>query len=298
MRGRQLALVRGLGGQLLAHVARAVSRGTRALRSSRRCCCPAARSAVIGRSSGEIVAAHAAGAVSHRDAIRDAYHRGLLSSQVVSKLNGRLGSMLAAGPAETETSAFFAEHDPEEKITIVCTNRPRSVTLLGEAFAVSRIERALRETGHFARGLRTGSIAYQFPYMDAIGRDFVQAIGSFDSTSPNSLNVPIYSSVSEGPIPDAAVLSSANYWYLNMKSPSKGQAARQAADEFQRTAEMAWRQDIDRLFPQWKHHFGAGTDSADRNYANLVGLFAHKRTDIHALFRRGVVASARVVRTR
>lgn len=182
-------------------------------------------SAVIGHSSGEMVAAHAAGAVSHRDAIRVAYYRGLLSAQVVSRRDGRLGSMLAAGLAETEARAFLAEHDPEGEITVACINSPRSVTLSGEASAVSRIEQALREAGHFARGLRTGGVAYHSPYMDIVGRDFVQAVGSFDSSCPNkmhfggSLKVPMYSSVTEGPISDAALLSSADYWHLNMKSP-------------------------------------------------------------------------------
>ncbi|KAI6573828.1 Type I Iterative PKS [Pyricularia oryzae] len=182
-------------------------------------------SAVTGHSSGEIVAAHAAGAVSHRDAIRVAYYRGLLSAQVVSRLDGRLGSMLAAGLSETETRAFLAEHDPEGEITVACINSPRSVTLSGEASAMSRIEQALRKAGHFARGLRTGGVAYHSPYMDKVGGDFVEAVGSFDSTGPKeehicgSLNVPMYSSVTEGPIVDAAVLSSADYWHLNMKSP-------------------------------------------------------------------------------
>ncbi|KAF6802755.1 PKSN polyketide synthase for alternapyrone biosynthesis protein [Colletotrichum sojae] len=174
-------------------------------------------SAVIGHSSGELTAAFAAGAISHRDAMRVAYYRGFLSAKVCS-LVGRPGAMLAVGLSEKDASRLLAEHSLDRDITIACVNSPCSVTLSGPSTAISQAEEAFCKAGHFARALRTGGVAYHSPDMKVVGDDFIRCLGPLRSSRHRYLRVPMYSSVTECPVTDAGTLTAA-YWHENMTYP-------------------------------------------------------------------------------
>ncbi|KAK2740850.1 pksn polyketide synthase for alternapyrone biosynthesis [Colletotrichum kahawae] len=173
-------------------------------------------SAVIGHSSGEMVAAYAAGAVSHEEAMRVAYYRGLLSTQVSRRL-GRPGAMLAVGLSEKSCREFLQGQDFAHAVTIACINSPQGVTLSGDARSISRVEASLKEAGHFARLLRTGGVAYHSPDMQVVGEDFLTALGPL-KLRHRPLSAAMFSSVTENLILDAAELK-ASYWYTNMTSP-------------------------------------------------------------------------------
>ncbi|TQN69627.1 Highly reducing polyketide synthase cla2, partial [Colletotrichum shisoi] len=174
-------------------------------------------SAVIGHSSGELAAAFAAGAISHEDAIRVAYYRGFLATQV-SSLVGRPGAMLAVGLPEIDASRFLRENGLDAEITIACVNSPSSVTLSGPSTAISLAEEALRKAQTFVRLLRTGGVAYHSPDMNVVGDEFLRRLGPLQPSRDRCLQVPMYSSVTELRIEDARTLTSA-YWHLNMTSP-------------------------------------------------------------------------------
>ncbi|KAF4902544.1 Highly reducing polyketide synthase alt5 [Colletotrichum fructicola] len=171
--------------------------------------------AVVGHSSGEMVAAYAAGAVSHEEAMRVAYYRGLLSTQVSRRL-GRPGAMLAVGLSEKSCREFLQRHDFANTVTVACINSPQGVTLSGDAQSISRVEASLKDAGHFARLLRTGGVAYHSPDMQIVGEDFLKALGPL-KLRHRPLSVAMFSSVTESLILDAAELN-ANYWYTNMTS--------------------------------------------------------------------------------
>ncbi|KAK6227566.1 PKSN polyketide synthase for alternapyrone biosynthesis protein [Colletotrichum tabaci] len=174
-------------------------------------------SAVIGHSSGELAAAFAAGAISHKDAIRVAYYRGFLSTKV-SSLVGRPGAMLAVGLSEIDASRFLEENGLDTEITIACVNSPSSVTLSGPSTAISLAEEALRKAQNFVRLLRTGGVAYHSSDMNVVGDEFFRCLGPLQSSRDRCLQVPMYSSVTELRIEDARTLTPA-YWHLNMTSP-------------------------------------------------------------------------------
>ncbi|CCF44301.1 PKSN polyketide synthase for alternapyrone biosynthesis protein [Colletotrichum higginsianum] len=174
-------------------------------------------SAVIGHSSGELAAAFAAGAISHKDAIRVAYYRGFLSTKI-SSLVGRPGAMLAVGLSELDASRFLEENGLDTEITIACVNSPSSVTMSGPSTAISLAEEALRKAQNFVRLLRTGGVAYHSPDMNVVGDEFFRCLGPLQSSRDRCLQVPMYSSVTELRVEDARTLTPA-YWHLNMTSP-------------------------------------------------------------------------------
>jgi acyl transferase domain-containing protein len=87
--------------------------------------CP---STVVGHSSGEIVAAYAARAISMKTAIVLAYYRG----KVAKSLEG-LGAMVAVGLTPDEVLPFLIPG-----VVVACHNSPHSVTLSGDKDLVDR----------------------------------------------------------------------------------------------------------------------------------------------------------------
>ncbi|KAI3326287.1 ketoacyl-synt-domain-containing protein [Xylariaceae sp. AK1471] len=118
----------------------------------------------IGHSSGEVAAAYAAGLVSAPEAIIAAFVRG----RAVREAAGA-GSMLAVGLGAKDVAKWLPS-DPQ-KVCIACENSPGSVTLSGDATAISELGRALKEEGIFAQELKTGR-AYHSPHMAVVGEAY------------------------------------------------------------------------------------------------------------------------------
>ncbi|GAW25274.1 putative lovastatin nonaketide synthase [Rosellinia necatrix] len=115
----------------------------------------------IGHSSGEIAAAYAAGLVSAPEAIIAAFTRGRVVREISTA-----GSMLAVGLGAEDVTKWLPS-DPQE-VCIACENSPGSVTLSGNATAISELARAMKADGIFAQELKTGR-AYHSPHMAAVG---------------------------------------------------------------------------------------------------------------------------------
>lgn len=92
-------------------------------------------SSVVGHSSGEIAAAYAAGAITASSAMAIAYYRGKTTQQWEGK-----GAMVAVGVGRREVSPYL-----EENVVLACENSPQSVTLSGDADAIRRVSKKIKE---------------------------------------------------------------------------------------------------------------------------------------------------------
>lgn len=167
--------------------------------------------ATVGHSSGEIGAAYAAGYISHEDAIKVAYFRGVFSEDVARRLGNRKGIMMAAGVSEADAQEYL-EKVTEGVAVVACINSPSSVTLSGDVSAINQLESALTKDGKFARKLRVKT-AYHSPHMQIIADDYLTAMGDIKPMSGNAGTV-MYSSVT-GKLATASEFN-ATYWVRNM----------------------------------------------------------------------------------
>jgi hybrid polyketide synthase/nonribosomal peptide synthetase ACE1 len=88
-------------------------------------------STVIGHSSGEIVAAYAAGYLSSTNALRIAYYRGF-HAKLSGGPNGEKGAMMAVGSSFSEAQEFIKANGMQSRIAVAANNSSASVTLSGD----------------------------------------------------------------------------------------------------------------------------------------------------------------------
>jgi acyl transferase domain-containing protein/NADPH:quinone reductase-like Zn-dependent oxidoreductase/short-subunit dehydrogenase len=167
--------------------------------------------ATVGHSSGEIGAAYAAGFISHEEAIKVAYFRGVFSEDVARRLGSRQGIMMAAGVSETDAQTYI------QKVTdgvavVACINSPSSVTLSGDVSAINQLEAMLTKEGKFARKLRVKT-AYHSPHMQVIADDYFNSMGEI-KPKQRTTDTFMYSSVT-GKLASPADFD-ASYWVKNM----------------------------------------------------------------------------------
>ncbi|CAG8909895.1 unnamed protein product [Penicillium egyptiacum] len=164
-------------------------------------------STVVGHSSGEIVAAYAARAISMRTAIIIAYYRG----KVAKPMEG-LGAMVAVGLAPDEVTPYLTPG-----VVVACHNSPHSVTLSGDKDSVERaIERIKAANSDTLCRRLTVKIAYHSDHMKKIGCEYEGRISSHIKHEQGML--PFCSSVTGETITDPRKLD-ASYWRQNLESP-------------------------------------------------------------------------------
>ena len=110
--------------------------------------------AVVGHSSGEIVAAFAAGTISLRDAIVIAYYRGLVlvGSSHDSCTTEPEGAMCAVDMSEDECKSLLNDHNG--RVQVAAENSARSRTLSGDFDAIEEIIKLCNKRGSFCRRLK------------------------------------------------------------------------------------------------------------------------------------------------
>lgn len=169
-------------------------------------------SAVAGHSSGEIAAAYAKGSISREAAWSISYHRGRLSGNIRGMAPNMKGAMLATNLG-AEAVQEYLNQVTEGKATVACINSPSSVTLSGDAAAISQLEVMLKNSGHFARRLKVDT-AYHSPQMYLIADLYLNAIGDIRTLSSNDQKIKMFSSVTGRLIEDSDLGPS--YWISNM----------------------------------------------------------------------------------
>lgn len=172
--------------------------------------------ATIGHSSGEIAAAYAASLLTHQDAIKLAYVRGI-SSAAISKQ----GAMMAAGLSQGDAQMYLEKVAPGSAV-VACINSPSSVTLSGDVDAIDQLETIISADGKFARKLKV-TTAYHSPHMREVSPTYLAMIGEITPKQPDettdSNNSPVMYSSLTGSMVSSAEELSAQYWVDNMQNP-------------------------------------------------------------------------------
>ncbi|KAJ5740973.1 hypothetical protein N7493_000845 [Penicillium malachiteum] len=132
-------------------------------------------SSVVGHSSGEIAAAYAAGFISSHDAIRIAYYRGLYAHLAMNENTGQKGAMLAVGTSWEDAQELLSLKTFKGRLALAAHNSPASVTLSGDADAVTQAKKVFDEEKKFARVLKVDT-AYHSHHMLRCGDPYVAAL--------------------------------------------------------------------------------------------------------------------------
>lgn len=181
-------------------------------------------SSVVGHSSGEIVAAFAAGHLSAEDAIRVAYLRGFVLHFAKGPPSSPKGGMLAAGTTYDDAAEIVELESLKDRVVIAASNSPESITLSGDLDAIDEVKEILDDEGKFARLLKVDS-AYHSHHMIPASQPYIDAVkkvGIRILNPPASAGYPVWtSSVLEEDITFSKHknLLSAEYWSKNMVSP-------------------------------------------------------------------------------
>ncbi|OAA57318.1 Beta-ketoacyl synthase [Cordyceps fumosorosea ARSEF 2679] len=168
---------------------------------------------VIGHSSGEIAAAHAAGFLTRAGAIVAAFYRGRAAVNRKKDVAQNVG-MLAVGLGGDAVKPYLEPH--AGSAWVACYNSPGSVTVSGKVEALEALAQSLKADSHFARLLQV-DLAYHSALMGVIGEEYENLLqaNSFSSSEGNP-SVSMFSSVTGKKKTDAA---DALYWKSNMVSP-------------------------------------------------------------------------------
>jgi acyl transferase domain-containing protein/NADPH-dependent curcumin reductase CurA/NADP-dependent 3-hydroxy acid dehydrogenase YdfG len=172
--------------------------------------------ATIGHSSGEIAAAYAASLLTHQDAIKLAYVRGI-SSAAISKQ----GAMMAVGLSQDDAQMYLEKVAPGS-VVVACINSPSSMTLSGDVDAIDQLETIISGDGKFARKLKV-TTAYHSHHMREVSPTYLAKIGEIrpkqpDETTGNNNSPVMYSSLTGSMVSSAEQLN-AQYWVDNMQNP-------------------------------------------------------------------------------
>lgn len=119
--------------------------------------------AVIGHSSGEIAAAHAAGFLSARDAMVVAYYRGL-HTKLSASPTGTKGAMLAIGTSLEDAQILCEDQEFVGRVNVAACNSSSSITISGDEGAIDALQIVLEDEKKFARKLRVDQ-AYHSKHM-------------------------------------------------------------------------------------------------------------------------------------
>lgn len=161
--------------------------------------------AIVGHSTGEIAAAHVAGALTLEDAVAVCHHR----SRLQQRLRGT-GGMLAVGASAGDLRDALAA---ETSVRIAAINAPTSLTLAGPEAALDRIAAGLPATV-FQRRLKV-DIPYHGAPMQTIASDILAALATLRPAAPRT---PLYSTVT-GALVEAHAPLDAAYWVRNVAEP-------------------------------------------------------------------------------
>lgn len=171
-------------------------------------------SMVLGHSSGEIVAAYAAGAIGIDSAMSAAYHRGQVALLAKKRHPELRGSMMAVGCDAGEIKHKIKLLGLYE-LTAACHNSPNSTTVSGDEDSIDKLAIELEREGIFNRKLRV-DVAYHSSHMRLVAEDYMSAIKDIAHQSCLS-DVSFYSSVL-GKHKGAEPLGP-SYWVNNLVQP-------------------------------------------------------------------------------
>ncbi|KAI2161307.1 hypothetical protein LOZ25_002353 [Ophidiomyces ophidiicola] len=173
-------------------------------------------SAIIGHSSGEIAAAHAAGLLSRDDAMKIAFYRGHFASQAGAR---HRGAMMAVRTSYTDAQDLCDSDAFQGRICVAACNSSSSVTLSGDSDAVEEARLIFEDENKFARLLKV-DVAYHSNHMIPCGTEYVAALQALD-ICPTSIGSECawFSTTYNGKRMSICDELKAKYWKDNMVNP-------------------------------------------------------------------------------
>lgn len=169
----------------------------------------------VGHSSGEIGAAFAAGLISATEAIKVAYYRGKVVSDVEID-----GAMIAVGVGVEDVEPYIK--DMSGKVVVACHNSPASITLSGDADAIAIVKTRLDAQKLFVRSVKTGNKAYHSHHMKLVAAKYTESLQvarvGLNSDLPHPRNVTMISSVNGSKI-RSELPNGDHYWSENLCGP-------------------------------------------------------------------------------
>ena len=189
-------------------------------------------SAVASHSSGEIAAAFAVGALTHRQAIATAYYRAVLVADETQRAPGAAkGAMAAVGLGVEAVQSYLDRLTKGNgKAVVACVNSPQSVTISGDADAVQEIEDLCKQDGVFARRLKVQQAYHSHhmdPFADAyrerlrveMARGVVQSDKQHLQAAKQEIKAVFSSAVTGGRITDIKKIASPDHWVGSLVQP-------------------------------------------------------------------------------
>ncbi|MFF8962688.1 amino acid adenylation domain-containing protein [Streptomyces globisporus] len=160
--------------------------------------------AVVGHSTGEIAAFHAAGVYSLRDAARIVVHRSRLQQTLAGT-----GTMLAVSLSEDEAERRVRPY--RDRVSIAAVNSPTAITLAGDEAALTLLAEELRAEQQFAKFL-TVEVPYHSVGMERIKDELLADLAPLE---PRPAEVPLYPTGVEGTARGEEL--DAAYWWKNVR---------------------------------------------------------------------------------
>ncbi|MFJ3325814.1 amino acid adenylation domain-containing protein [Streptomyces griseus] len=178
--------------------------------------------AVVGHSTGEIAAFHAAGVYSLRDAARIVVHRSRLQQTLAGT-----GAMLAVSLSEDEAERRVRPY--RDRVSVAAVNSPTAITLAGDEAALTLLAEELRAEQQFAKFL-TVEVPYHSVGMEQIKDELLAELAPLE---PRPAQVPLYLTGVEGTARSEEL--DAAYWWKNVRDRVRFRSAvdRIAADGHQ-----------------------------------------------------------------
>ncbi|MCX4713055.1 non-ribosomal peptide synthetase/type I polyketide synthase [Streptomyces griseus] len=178
--------------------------------------------AVVGHSTGEIAAFHAAGVYSLRDAARIVVHRSRLQQTLAGT-----GAMLAVSLSEDEAERRVRPY--RDRVSVAAVNSPTAITLAGDEAALTLLAEELRAEQQFAKFL-TVEVPYHSVGMERIKDELLAELAPLE---PRPARVPLYLTGVEGTARGEEL--DAAYWWKNVRDRVRFRSAvdRIAADGHQ-----------------------------------------------------------------
>ncbi|MFE4453081.1 amino acid adenylation domain-containing protein [Streptomyces sp. NPDC056796] len=160
--------------------------------------------AVVGHSTGEIAAFHAAGVYSLRDAARIVVHRSRLQQTLAGT-----GAMLAVSLSEDEAERRVRPYS--DRVSVAAVNSPTAITLAGDEAALTLLAEELRAEQRFAKFL-TVEVPYHSVVMENIKDELLDVLAPLE---PRPAEIPLYLTGVEGTAQGEEL--DAGYWWKNVR---------------------------------------------------------------------------------
>lgn len=158
--------------------------------------------AVVGHSLGEVAAAHFAGILTLRDALRITCWR----SRLMKRVSG-LGAMAVVELPPDRVERALAGY--EDRLSVAANNSPTSTVLSGEPAALNRMIDALRREGIFCRLVKVNLAAHS-AQLEPLRQEMLQGLEGIQSAPAT---IPFFSTVRN----DGMEPFDAHYWWQNMR---------------------------------------------------------------------------------